>query len=438
MPDDASDLSAEAEVAASDIRQHLAKILASEAFSGSARMQDILRYVVEEALAGRGANIKATTIGMDVHGYSPEEITERAGVVRVDAGRVRRKIAQYYESEGRPDAIRIVLPTGTYEPEFERLTGAEPIGPPRKTSRHRIYILAGCAIAIAIGAWVTSRATHSHNLPNTSGLPDHKNIFDISPNRVEAINLATKARGLIFPATDAQRLNVALQAFQISIQKDDAYYGGYAGAAQVLASLSLIDPDRARAQKNLELAAQHSREALRFAPDQPWALSAQAWVDFVSKNHASALELSGRAVQLAPFDPHIREFHFLILLFNSRFEQILSDAARLPDAAQFHGYVFSNAIGSAQFHTGDYKSAIKTFEEAIAAQGPFGPIPLSYLAAAYQMDGDEENAQVLSSVLMNNWPNARPDMLFPALFSEKQPAETLVQAIEASGWRAQD
>lgn len=438
MPNDVSVLNEKTGVTASDIQKQLAKILASEAFSGSARMRDILRYVVEEALAGRGPNIKATTIGMDVHGYSPAEITERAGVVRVDAGRVRRKIAQYYESEGRADVVRIVLPTGTYEPEFERSAVEEPGSHSTKNSRHRTYILSACATVIAIGAWVTARATYESDVPNTSALVDLRDIFDISPSRVEAINLATKARGLIFPATDSQRLDVALQAFQISIQKDDAFYGGYAGAAQVLASLALIDPDKARARKNLELAAQHSREALRFAPDQPWALSAQAWVDFVSKNPASALELSGRAVQLAPLDPHIREFHFLILLFHSRFDQILSDAARLPDAAQFQGYVFSNAIGSAQFHTGDYKSAIKTFEEAIAAQGPFGPIPLSYLAAAYQMDGDTENAQFLSSVLMDNWPNARPDKLFPALFSEKQPAESLVQAIKAAGWRAKD
>ncbi|WP_283425508.1 tetratricopeptide repeat protein [Shimia sagamensis] len=398
-----------------------------------------MRYVVEEKLADRGSSIKATTIGMDVHGYSPEEISDRAGVVRVDAGRVRRKLETYYETEGKTDEIQISLPTGTYEPEIVALEIEKTATHNSKHPKARAVLVVGCTLAIAVGAWALNRATHKSDPPKNSILVDHREIFDISPNRVEAINLATKARGLIFPATDQERLSIALQAFQISIEKDDVYFGGYAGAAQVLGSLALVDMDRERSETNLALAAQHSTEALRLAPDQAWALSAQAWVDFASDNHASALELSNRAIELAPLDPHIREFDFLISLFNSRFEHILDEAAGFPkDANQLQGYVFSNAIGSAQFHTGDYLAAIQTFEEAIAAQGPFGPIPLSYLAAAYEMAGDTENAQFLVSVLMGNWPNARPDILFPALFSDPMSAKTLVEAVRKAGWVAPD
>ncbi len=401
-------------------------------------MQNFLKYVVEEALAGRAQNIKAKTIGMDVHGYSPDEISDREGVVRVDAGRVRRKLAKYYAEEGQSDAIKIYLPTGRYAPEFSRNASEETAEEVPSKPRLGIAAISVVVPIIAVGIWMAGRATHDLPPPSITSI-DHSEIFDISPNRVEAINLAVKARGLIFPATDAQRLSIALQAFQISIGKDNVYFGGYAGAAQVLASLALIDPDRERAKKNLALAAQNGKEATRLAPDEAWSLSAQAWVEFAVRNHGSALELSQRAVALAPLDPHILEFDFLISLFNGRFQHILDTATQLPVSAKsVQGFVYSNAIGSAQYHTGDYDSAIHSLEQAIAAQGPFGPISLTYLTAAYQRAGDTENAKYLASVMMKNWPQARPDLLFFALFSDPAPAQDLLDAITAAGWRVQN
>lgn len=99
-----------------DVQSCLQRIFESKAFSGSPRLQDLLRYVVSEELAGRGELIRAKTIGLDVHKYSPDEISDREGAVRVDAGRVRRKLEEYYQDAGASDSILIALPVGTYRP----------------------------------------------------------------------------------------------------------------------------------------------------------------------------------------------------------------------------------------------------------------------------------------------------------------------------------
>ena len=75
-----------------DIQVSVQRLLNSDEFVDSARLVAFLRYVVDQKLAGHEDNIKAKTIGMDVYGYTVDEIEDRESVVRVDAGRVRRKL----------------------------------------------------------------------------------------------------------------------------------------------------------------------------------------------------------------------------------------------------------------------------------------------------------------------------------------------------------
>ncbi len=99
------------------IRTHLNEILLREAFAGSRRSQEFLRYVVEETLAGRGAGIKERNIAVDVFGRSSDFDSQKESIVRVKALEVRRRLAHAYES-GTTDGVRIELPAGAYQPVF--------------------------------------------------------------------------------------------------------------------------------------------------------------------------------------------------------------------------------------------------------------------------------------------------------------------------------
>ena len=112
------------------VRSHLRRICESTTFAQSERMKAFLGYVVEETLAGRADRLKAFAIGVQVYGRDDSFDPGSDPIVRVDAGRLRRKLRDYYAGEGRSDRLRIDLPKGAYVPTFEAHEGRAAAGLP--------------------------------------------------------------------------------------------------------------------------------------------------------------------------------------------------------------------------------------------------------------------------------------------------------------------
>ncbi|KRE18075.1 hypothetical protein ASE63_02510 [Bosea sp. Root381] len=107
------------------IRAGLARVLASDAFRAAPQLSAFLGFVVESALEGRGAELKGYTIAVEAFGRSADFDPQSDPIVRVEAGRLRRALAQYYAGEGADDPVRISMPVGAYIPVFD-LAGAAP------------------------------------------------------------------------------------------------------------------------------------------------------------------------------------------------------------------------------------------------------------------------------------------------------------------------
>lgn len=99
---------------AAAVRDELRRIAASPAFRSSRRCQKLLEYVVTETLEGRTEELKERTIGVVVFGRRPDYDTSEDSSVRVTAGEVRKRLAQYYVENGHASGIRIDLPPGSY------------------------------------------------------------------------------------------------------------------------------------------------------------------------------------------------------------------------------------------------------------------------------------------------------------------------------------
>jgi class 3 adenylate cyclase len=112
------------------IRAHLERIVASATFSRAPRMQRFLTFLVEETLAGREAQLKEFTIATCVFGKSDDFEPGTSAVVRVEAGRLRRLLAQYDLEQGRDDLIELQVPKGGYLPTFRWRDGAGPAATP--------------------------------------------------------------------------------------------------------------------------------------------------------------------------------------------------------------------------------------------------------------------------------------------------------------------
>jgi adenylate cyclase len=109
---------------ASEVRAALDRILASRCFQQAGRASDFLRFVVEQTLQGGGQRLKGYTIGVEVFGRPADFDAQSDALVRVEAGRLRRRLVEYYASDGAADPIRIELPRGTYAVEYEFATAA--------------------------------------------------------------------------------------------------------------------------------------------------------------------------------------------------------------------------------------------------------------------------------------------------------------------------
>lgn len=101
------------------VREQLDRILKSGPFLQSRRRQRFLEFIVNETLAGRGERLKGYNVALEVFDRSEGFDPNVDPVVRMEAGRLRDRLREYYEGEGRSDPIRIDLPKGAYTPKIE-------------------------------------------------------------------------------------------------------------------------------------------------------------------------------------------------------------------------------------------------------------------------------------------------------------------------------
>ncbi len=137
-----------------EVRAALNCLTESELFRSSPQLASFLRFVVEAVLRGEAKRIKGYTIGIEALGRGPGFNPQVDPIVRVEATRLRRNIAQYYGGPGVADPLVIEILRGSYVPTFHRRKG---VGRRRaqkasfEPSRARLIFIAIVAL-VAIGA----------------------------------------------------------------------------------------------------------------------------------------------------------------------------------------------------------------------------------------------------------------------------------------------
>jgi len=117
---------------------------------------------VEETVAGRAAQIKEYTIGVQIYrrgvGFDPKA----DAIVRVEAARLRGKLKQYYSGPGAEEPVQIILPSGTYVPVFTESGKTGVSAATRKprgltSSLHWAAVLSLAGAALGLASWRISR-----------------------------------------------------------------------------------------------------------------------------------------------------------------------------------------------------------------------------------------------------------------------------------------
>jgi TolB-like protein len=156
-----------------DVRAQLDRLLTSDGLANADRLKRFLSYVVQRTLDGAGDRLKEYLIGVEVFDRAEQYDPRVDSIVRVEAGRLRTKLDEYYNGAGAADAVIIRIPRGSYVPVFEHRPAPAPVlatapsGPaPAAASTSRSAgllsgsrLVAGVAAAaillLAIAAWRT-------------------------------------------------------------------------------------------------------------------------------------------------------------------------------------------------------------------------------------------------------------------------------------------
>ncbi|MEH6650898.1 MAG: hypothetical protein V7707_12795 [Motiliproteus sp.] len=112
------------------VHQQLDKIESSMTFAQATRLAGFLRYIVEATLDGEASRLNQFSIAIDVLGRGADFDPATDSSVRVEAGRLRAKIREYYDTEGNADAIRFHLPKGRYNPDINFIDNDGPAETP--------------------------------------------------------------------------------------------------------------------------------------------------------------------------------------------------------------------------------------------------------------------------------------------------------------------
>ena len=110
----------QAPVSAEEMHQVLERILRSRHFVHAPKKQKFIQLICDFYLNGRAGELNEYLIGREVFERDDRYNPAADPIVRVGAHDVRKKLELYYQNEGAQDAIRLIIPVGSYEPVVVR------------------------------------------------------------------------------------------------------------------------------------------------------------------------------------------------------------------------------------------------------------------------------------------------------------------------------
>src|SRR6266403_1139537 len=141
------------------------KLLGSHTLHGSESLCKLLRYLATHSLDHPAASPKEYQIATEVFGRQKDFDPHLDSMVRVQAGRLRSKLAEYYASEGADDHLVLEMPKGGYGLAFHPRTrgaGRNHSETPHETPNDsattartsRLWIVATIALSVVLASAV--------------------------------------------------------------------------------------------------------------------------------------------------------------------------------------------------------------------------------------------------------------------------------------------
>jgi TolB-like protein len=163
------------------VQDELERVLSSRGFVNAGRLSRLLRHSVEKTLAGQAGELKEYSVGMEVFDRDDKYDPRVDSIVRVEAGRLRSRLEEYYGGEGASDPVRISLPRGAYAAQFElrpeppavevAATAAAPPATAESPARRAWAPWVAGAILVGLGIamiWLPNRSASNQGAPSVA------------------------------------------------------------------------------------------------------------------------------------------------------------------------------------------------------------------------------------------------------------------------------
>jgi len=139
------------------------RLVSSHTLHGSESLCKLLRYLAKQAVEHPGVPVKEYQIATEVFGRQADFDPQLDSMVRVQAGRLRSKLAEYYASEGVSDPTIVEVPKGSYAVVIHDRATAPPLNGhseihqngPKQSAVPRGWVFAVASLSIALVAAVT-------------------------------------------------------------------------------------------------------------------------------------------------------------------------------------------------------------------------------------------------------------------------------------------
>ena len=138
------------DVAESEAREQIQRVVHSDLLRFSELQRRLLLYLADKSLSGQADQLKEYTIAVDALGKPESYDPRRDSTVRLQSGKLRQKIVEYYRTVGQSDPVVVDFPKGHFKLVFSRRETSE-VGIPRHNSRRPLLVAWG-AVTVALAA----------------------------------------------------------------------------------------------------------------------------------------------------------------------------------------------------------------------------------------------------------------------------------------------
>jgi hypothetical protein len=110
------------------------RVADSPMFQRAGRLRELLLYICQRSMQGRFDELREQRIGIDVFARGPDFRPNEDNIVRVEARQLRKRLEDYFATEGKAEPIIISIPKGAYVAAFERRVAIAPDSNPAEAT----------------------------------------------------------------------------------------------------------------------------------------------------------------------------------------------------------------------------------------------------------------------------------------------------------------